>query len=315
MALLAVIDGTIHWQPYDGAGFAPLHVASAINSDTVDGYHAAEFSLVSHSHSHASLSGLSADDHTQYFKADGTRNLTGQLVSTVTTGTAPLSIASTTKVANLYVDKADKLDLSGTGLSLSSLSDKQYLARDGSNIVGAAYPMPAYLARDNAVGATMDRLGAISTVSPLTVGTLFLTRLWLPGNVVCTSVSFGTGNSAGSGVTNAWAALYDSSLVLRSWTGDKGAFAFSINTSYTWNLNTPSTYTTPASITGAAYFIGIMVAGTGAPNFQGASGGASALGVTPLPCGNSNTSLTTTPPDPATAISSASTTKPWMLIQ
>jgi len=66
---------------------------------------------------HGSLSGLSDDDHGQYLLIDGTRAMTGalslggaalnnagQITSTVATGSAPLVVASTTKVDNLNVD-------------------------------------------------------------------------------------------------------------------------------------------------------------------------------------------------------------------
>lgn len=68
---------------------------------------------------HGALTGLGDDDHTQYLLASGTRALTADwdagsfeiraktLESDVATGTAPLTIASTTKVANLNADLLD----------------------------------------------------------------------------------------------------------------------------------------------------------------------------------------------------------------
>lgn len=68
---------------------------------------------------HGSLSGLGDDDHPQYLLANGTRALTGNwdsgsfeiraqtFQSDVTTGTAPLIVASTTLVANLNADLLD----------------------------------------------------------------------------------------------------------------------------------------------------------------------------------------------------------------
>lgn len=69
--------------------------------------------------SHSDLSDLDADDHIQYLLADGTRELTADwdagpheiraetLESDVATGTAPLTIASTTLVSNLNADLLD----------------------------------------------------------------------------------------------------------------------------------------------------------------------------------------------------------------
>ena len=91
---------------------------------------------------HGNLTGLADDDHTQYLLANGTRALTADwdagsfeiraqtFESDVTTGTAPLVIASTTKVANLNADLLD--DQSGayyldstnfTGANWTDLTD------------------------------------------------------------------------------------------------------------------------------------------------------------------------------------------------
>lgn len=68
---------------------------------------------------HGALTGLADDDHTQYLLAAGSRGLSAnwdagsykitaqQLESDVVTGTAPLVVASTTKVTNLNADKLD----------------------------------------------------------------------------------------------------------------------------------------------------------------------------------------------------------------
>lgn len=53
---------------------------------------------------------------------DGTVAFTGAIQSTVTTGTAPLTVASTTKVTNLNVDKVDGADLDTDG-TLTANSD------------------------------------------------------------------------------------------------------------------------------------------------------------------------------------------------
>jgi hypothetical protein len=68
---------------------------------------------------HGALAGLADDDHVQYLRADGTRALTAAwdagsfeiraetFESDVATGTAPLTIASTTVVTNLNADQLD----------------------------------------------------------------------------------------------------------------------------------------------------------------------------------------------------------------
>lgn len=87
------------------AAEVPTHThADADNAGTVD---------------HGALTGKSDDDHTQYLLADGTRGLSADwdagsheiraetLESDVGTGTAPLTIASTTLVSNLNADLLD----------------------------------------------------------------------------------------------------------------------------------------------------------------------------------------------------------------
>lgn len=71
---------------------------------------------------HGALDGLGDDDHVQYLLADGTRGLSAdwdagshkikaeQIESDVAGGTAPLIVASATKVVNLNADKLDGKD-------------------------------------------------------------------------------------------------------------------------------------------------------------------------------------------------------------
>lgn len=81
-----------------------------------------ENALSSLTDDHGELQGLADDDHTQYVLADGTRGLSADwdagdhevrartLQADVATGTAPLTIASTTLVSNLNADKLDGND-------------------------------------------------------------------------------------------------------------------------------------------------------------------------------------------------------------
>lgn len=110
-----------------GAGAAPTWVTRATLNAALD---------------HGTLAGLGDDDHTQYLLVAGTRALSANwdagsfevraqtFQSDVVTGTAPLIIASTTKVTNLNVDLLD--DQSGayyldsanfTGINWTDLTD------------------------------------------------------------------------------------------------------------------------------------------------------------------------------------------------
>jgi len=113
---------------------------SGLHADLLDGYHAGDFSLATHNHdadyvdddageidkaADFSFSGptkianLDADlldghDSAWYMPAttdnwidDDGDTITGQLISTVATGTAPFSVASTTLVTNLNADRLD----------------------------------------------------------------------------------------------------------------------------------------------------------------------------------------------------------------
>jgi len=104
---------------------------------------------------HGSLGGLGGDDHTHYLLADGTRALTGNwdagsfqiraetLRSDVATGTAPLTIASTTLVTNLNSDQLDGqegsyyLDSANfTGTDWTDLTDAGDTTLHGHDITG-----------------------------------------------------------------------------------------------------------------------------------------------------------------------------------
>jgi len=92
---------------------------------------------------HGLLGGLSDDDHAIYLLADGTRELSANwdagayeiraetLESDVTTGTAPLTVASTTVVTNLNADLLD-------GNEASAIDYSFVTANDGATNVTAA---------------------------------------------------------------------------------------------------------------------------------------------------------------------------------
>jgi len=106
-------------------GTAPLSVASTtkvtnLNADTVDGYDtatAATANTVAVRDANASV--------TANVFIGSSANVTGQLISTVSTGTAPLSVASTTRVTNLNAATA-------------GVADSATIAGQANNITGAA---------------------------------------------------------------------------------------------------------------------------------------------------------------------------------
>lgn len=84
---------------------------------------------------HDKLAGLGDDDHTHYLLASGARALTGnwdagafqvralKFYSDQATGTAPFTVLSTTKVANLNVDRLDDLHAASFALTTRKLDD------------------------------------------------------------------------------------------------------------------------------------------------------------------------------------------------
>ena len=148
---------------------------------------------------HGNLSGLTDDDHAQYLLKNGTRALTANwdagsfeiraqtLESDVATGTAPLTIASTTLVTNLNADLLDSqtgsyyLDSDNfTGTEWTDLTDAgattlhkhdhggqdgladddhtQYLLVDGSRNLGGAWQIdfPVSVVVEDGFSATHD---------------------------------------------------------------------------------------------------------------------------------------------------------------
>jgi len=82
-----------------------------------------------HFHNHSNLTNLSADDHIQYIRRDGSKQLTAnweagafnisaaRFGSTIAAGTSPLTVLSDTLVTNLNADKLDGLHASDLSLS------------------------------------------------------------------------------------------------------------------------------------------------------------------------------------------------------
>ena len=97
-----------------GAAADYYHLTLVQHTDLTDGG-----ATTLHKHDHGGMDGLTDDDHTQYLLAAGTRALSADwdagsfeiraqtFESDVITGTAPLVVASTTKVTNLNADLLD----------------------------------------------------------------------------------------------------------------------------------------------------------------------------------------------------------------
>ena len=96
-----------------------------------------------------------------------------------------------------------------------------------------------------------------------------------------------------------WAATNSSARALLASTANATSTAWAANTVVTRALS--AAYTVPTT---GLYYVGIMVAATTAPSLAGvtAAGNAALRTTAPIISGNSTTTLTTTLPDPAAAI-------------
>jgi len=147
---------------------------------------------------HGLFAGLGDDDHAQYLKADGARGLSADwdagshnikaetLESDVATGTAPLTVASTTKVSNL---NADKLDDQEGSYYLSKLNHTNLHPINAQT--GTSYTLQD---SDNGKLVTLDNSSAITLTVPS----------GLSSDFACAILQKGTGKvtiTEGSGVT------------------------------------------------------------------------------------------------------------------
>jgi hypothetical protein len=172
-------------------GTAPFSVASTtkvtnLNADTVDGYDtatAATANTVAVRDANASV--------TANVFIGSSANVTGQLISTVATGTAPLSVASTTRVTNLNAATAgvaDSATIAGqannvtatanniiyVGATANTLSTLAYSTLNNGQYLGISSGQPAFIT-PAATGVTNVATGAGLTGGPITsTGTISL---------------------------------------------------------------------------------------------------------------------------------------------
>jgi hypothetical protein len=165
-------------------GTAPLAVTSNtvvtnLNADLLDGFNtatAATANTVAVRDTNGSI--------TANVFAGTTANVTGQLISTVTTGTAPLSVASTTRVTNLNAATAgvaDSATIAGQANNITSvantliyvgataniLSNLAYSTANNGQYLGISSGQPAFIT-PAATGVTNVATGTGLTGGPIT---------------------------------------------------------------------------------------------------------------------------------------------------
>jgi hypothetical protein len=109
------------------------YATTASDADTVDGQNANEFAASTHSHDHGSLSGLSDDDHTQYFNLSQNETVSGRpAFNGGTFGSSPFTVDSSYLVASLNADMVDGQHASAFA-SLSHSHDSIYYTESESD--------------------------------------------------------------------------------------------------------------------------------------------------------------------------------------
>lgn len=133
-------------------GTAPLAVSSTtvvtnLNADLLDGYNTATAATVNTVAVRDANGSLTANVF-----IGSSANVTGQLISTVATGTAPFSVASTTKVANLNADTLDGYD-TATAATANTVAVRDANASITANVfIGASANVTGQLISTVATG-------------------------------------------------------------------------------------------------------------------------------------------------------------------
>lgn len=162
------------------------------------------------------------------------------------------------------------------------------------------------MARTGSLAETVSRDMAAGNTQTMTSGTLWLSAIVLPKDLVITSITWFSAATALNLGTNQWFVLCDASRAPLRFTSDDTSTAWAGNTEKTLNLT--STYTT---VTEGLHYLGFMVAATTPPTMRGQVLTASTIeGLAPILWGASTTGLTNTAscPNPAGALTTGTAT-------
>lgn len=159
-------------------------------------------------------------------------------------------------------------------------------------------PRSVIAIRDRLIAETFDRSAAGSSLNAPVSGTLYMAAIPLMAGQICTSLSFASAGIGATVPTNWWMALYDRNLALLASTADQLTAAIGASTVFTLALGTP--YTVPVT---DSYYFGLMVAATTPPRLIIQTMNSTAISAfNHILAATSSTGLTTTPPNPAGAL-------------
>jgi hypothetical protein len=127
------------------------------------------------------------------------------LVSSIATGTAPLTVTSTTRVANLSVSSANVSDFSNVTLQTSGTFYPTFVSSSatGNRALGANASLVFNAATGNLSATILNATGNVSGANLTTVGVVTATGNVSGGNITTAGVVSATGNVSGGNITTA----------------------------------------------------------------------------------------------------------------
>jgi hypothetical protein len=147
------------------------------------------------------------------------------------------------------------------------------------------------------------------SISAVTSGTMIMQAIWLPAGMVINNLITMSGTTASATQTNRWLALYDQNRALLRQSADQTTTALAASTLYTALI---TAYTTTYA---GIYYIALLTAASTVNTWIGATaaGNLAIRQQVPILTGTSTTSLTTTAPATAAAIS-ATANSYWVAV-
>jgi hypothetical protein len=127
------------------------------------------------------------------------------LVSSIATGTAPLTVTSTTRVANLNVSAANVSDFSSVTLQTSGTFYPTFVSSSatGNRALGANASLVFNAATGNLSATILNATGNVSGANLTTAGVVTATGNVSGGNITTAGVVSATGNVSGGNITTA----------------------------------------------------------------------------------------------------------------
>jgi hypothetical protein len=150
---------------------------------------------------------------------------------------------------------------------------------------------------------TRSRLDCSGVGTVITSGLLGLTPIWLPSGLAVSSITFCSGSTGGTSLTNQWFGLYDTGQVQLATTTNDTTTAWASQSTKTLNIATTaaganSSFTTTYE---GLHYLGLCVTASTVPTYYGFTATIAAATMSPSLGGVNSTARTTPPAFPFTA--------------